>query len=257
MSTIELPVAEQAAVPADSHVAVRTPVPAPRRTNPLGTIAFVFALIGTAIAAIPFVAMGAWLITLPAAVLAIIAVTRRRPRRLATAALVIATTGWVLSIVVTIVSLSAAGVLHITTKNAPEVPVRPATTSRAHSVPDTSPTFQVLTPTDFGAIVTDPGAANGQLIVAYATVTEHDANTGTCTALAHTTADAAGIGQREAVNTVLTSGDGESHCPMLSHVGEGDTLRLQVRVLGSYTYANAAGGKTTAPAFEVLSAERL
>lgn len=101
------------ASPAPAAPAVPAP---PTGPNTFGLIAFVLAALGFVSAVIPPTAGFAWLLFIPAIVLAIIGLTRRgRPRKLALAGLLVAVVGWLVAIIVTVVTvvagLGTAGVI--------------------------------------------------------------------------------------------------------------------------------------------------
>jgi hypothetical protein len=105
------PVTTESAAPAASTA----PTP-PAGQNTFGLIALVLAALGFVSAVIPPTAGFAWLLFIPAIVLAIIGLTRRgRPKKLALTGLLVAVVGWLVAIIVTVVTvvtgLGTAGVL--------------------------------------------------------------------------------------------------------------------------------------------------
>jgi hypothetical protein len=96
-----------------SYAAPTTEAPA-RARNRVGAVGLGFAIAGLVVALVPFATFFAWFLTLPALVLGIIGATRRTlPRRAAAWAIVLATLGWIASIVMTIVTFAVFGTIDV------------------------------------------------------------------------------------------------------------------------------------------------
>jgi hypothetical protein len=96
-----------------SYAAPTAEAPA-RARNRVGAVGLGFAIAGLVVALVPFATFFAWFLTLPALVLGIIGATRRTlPRRAAAWAIVLATLGWIASIVMTIVTFAVFGTIDV------------------------------------------------------------------------------------------------------------------------------------------------
>lgn len=86
--------------------ATSTPATPPSGGNLFGLIALILAGLGFIAGVIPVASGFAWLLFVPAIVVAIIGLTRRgRPKRLALAGLLVAIVGWIVAVIVTVVSV--------------------------------------------------------------------------------------------------------------------------------------------------------
>lgn len=94
------------ATPATPAPAVSVPATPPSGPNVFGIIALALAVLGFVAGILPFASGLAWVLFAPAIVLAIIGLTRRgRPKGMALAGLIVAVAGWIVAIIVTVVSV--------------------------------------------------------------------------------------------------------------------------------------------------------
>jgi hypothetical protein len=106
----------------------------PRAANTLGLVALILALVGFVLGVVPATAGFAWILLLPAFILAIVGMTRKgKSKTTSTIALIVSIIGWIISIIVFFVS-AAVGIDHAI-KTAPEA-----------SKPDQSSTGSATTP---------------------------------------------------------------------------------------------------------------
>jgi hypothetical protein len=81
-----------------------TPSIVARKLNILGLVALIIGVIGFALAVIPTTAVVAWILLIPALVLAIIGLTRKgQGKATSLAALILSIVGWIIAIIVTVV----------------------------------------------------------------------------------------------------------------------------------------------------------
>lgn len=242
-------------------------------SNRPGTIGLILAGIGFLIALIAPVAILAWLFTLPAFVLSLVALLRKnRKKLLALIGLILSSVAFILSIV-TFGVYSARNTANISGEpipasvspsKAPSAEPTPTPTSTPSATPAPKPpkpadefaAYKRLNARQFKLLVKDPDATVGKRYIIYGQVSQFDAATGTCNFLADTSYKRQSDTYLYSENAIFTSGDGEENCPLLKNTVEDDEVSMWVVSAGSYSYDTQIGGNTTVPSFEIMRIKR-
>ena len=124
-------------------------------------------------------------------------------------------------------------------------------TTSTNPIP-TPQTFLPITQEAWVEIAKDPDAAKGRAIVVYAYITQFDANTGPSNFLAN-----AGPTQPTSEFELATGAWFVGNKFALSGVKQGDILKIQAEVLGSYTYDLQVGNTNTVPRLSISSFEKV
>jgi hypothetical protein len=213
------------------------------------------------------------LVAVGAVVLGVIALIRKQPLGLALTGLILGAVALLVALVATVGFTAFVGstsaesgsraVPAVTTT--PEEPEPEQTEEIASPDPEPEPqlatpdlvTFGTVDERTFALIAKEPDAHAGTNLIVFGDVAQLDSATGPCNMLL-----SAAEAQKESSfdyeqNTLATSGDSESVCPVFDPLVEGDHVKMWVTVLGSYSYETQIGGNTTVPAFQVWQAELL
>ena len=94
-------------------------------------------------------------------------------------------------------------------------------------------------------------------MIIYGVITQFDAATGKCFLRASVGASPQESSFGYSQNSMASSGDGETTCPVFDPLVQDDEVKLWVTLDGSYSYDTQIGGNTTVPLFTVWQAELL
>lgn len=243
--------------------------PEPKGRNRMGLVAFIFAIVSLMLAIIPPLSGFTFIFAITAIVLAIVGLVRRRRKGLSTAALVIGILAWVISIAVFssyITGLGAdadKGSSESTAQEPTDEDSVEGTTEPAPVVEEPAPVAEDLSAyaempeRDYALLVKDPDATVGQNFIVYGSIWQFDAASGKCSFLAATAPAAMENDWEYPTDAMVFGGDGETECPLLGPIVEGDVVKMWVTNDGSYSYDTQIGGNTTVPLFEVKQIEVL
>lgn len=112
--------------------------------------------------------------------------------------------------------------------------------------------FTKMSTRDYAQMAKDPDAFIGRNIILVGVVTQFDSATGPCTMRANTGPAKTAYSYEYDVNTIITSGDGESDCPILDPLVTDDHFSMRATVLGAFEYDTAIGGSATAVLMEAF-----
>ncbi|WP_354497841.1 hypothetical protein [Mycetocola sp. 2940] len=233
-------------------------------------VAVVFGVLAFLFAVIPPIAGFTFVFAITAIVLALVGMARKGRRKgLSLAALILGVVAWLVSIVVFITfiganaensgSVSSQSSSQESVEESPEEPVEEAAPEQEQPapVPEDLSAYVEIPERDFALLVKDPDAAVGKNLVVYGSVWQFDAASGKCSFLASTASALMESDWEYSQDVMAFGGDGESDCPLLAPVVEGDVVKMWVTNTGSYSYDTQIGGNTTVPLFEVKQVEVL
>ena len=243
--------------------------PAPRPSI-VGRIGLILAIIGAVLAALGPLAFLAWLFTLPALILGIVGVASKgRKKGTSLAAIIVSSVAFLLAVIVSISVIASSS--HSSGSQSPNSPtLKPSATPTPSKKPKSAPAkteapkpestpkptpHAVLNDREFQILLKDPDSQKGKKVTFYAYVAQFDSATGTCALLA----DIAPTEQPDSwsyTERAWITSDSKS-CPALASVVQGDHLKIDATVWGSYTYDNTMGGGNTVPAFKLDSLQAL
>lgn len=241
----------------------------PKSSSGLALTAFI---LGIAAFLLPWVPVLGVMLGLAAVVVGIVALVKRQTRWMALVGTILGSLGLITALIITLAFSSFMAGFDSTQAKAPdsstsasETPdaAAPAITEEPTAVPPPAPAapdLSTFAPTDertFALIAKDPDAYIGTNLIVFGSITQLDSATGRCNMLVSAGAAQTEFSYDYGQNTLATSGDGESDCPIFDPLVEGDHVKMWVTILGSYSYDTQIGGNTTVPLFEVLQAELL
>lgn len=112
-------------------------------------------------------------------------------------------------------------------------------------------TYKTTGERELALLVKNPDSGIGKKIIIYANIHQFDSATGTCNFLADISYRIEESTYDYEANSMFTAGDGDSDCPILDQVIEGDSIKAWVTSAASFSYDTQAGGNTTVPTFMV------
>lgn len=115
--------------------------------------------------------------------------------------------------------------------------------------------YVTLNDREFGLIGKDPDAHVGKKVVLYSDIFQFDSFTGKCAFMANSSNAIQEYSFDYTQNTAGFAGDGETDCPILDDIIEGDVVKVWATVSGSYDYETQIGGSTTALLVQVDAIE--